>query len=257
MAPPRRDTAQLIENLTFYTFGRTERDIETLADRLGVHKSEFATRLSNLFSNVESGPTLGNAREMPTVPEDAGRRRLPAPQVEVDDRTRPDMHRPSNREKHKTVMTLVVATMSRLQPPVDKRALYDSLRAAGLKNSQVHAAVHVCRKKKLIRKVGDDLSWDQTKLQALAVRQNGNSNSNGHGNEGEGSAVAPARTGVSLKSAVLRSLAHREGPVGQRELIHSLAKTTRAAQRFNGCITSMVRSGQITRDESGKLFLPK
>lgn len=44
-------TSNIIDNLTFYVYGRLERELEGMAERTGLPKSDFANRLSTLLSN--------------------------------------------------------------------------------------------------------------------------------------------------------------------------------------------------------------
>ncbi len=62
-------TPNIIDNLAFYTYGRLEREIEGLAERTGLSKSDFTGRLSALLGNTPVWPILGDPNPMSPMQE--------------------------------------------------------------------------------------------------------------------------------------------------------------------------------------------
>jgi len=172
-------TTSIIDNLTFYTYGRLERDIETLAERSGVLKRDFASRLSALLSGAQSGPVLGTIDQMPILPDDSSARmHVGTPALALAERPHGQgvHHEQSIQGKAARNRAIMAELMSTLTPPVRLRDFHRIMAEKGVCLDSARNVTDRMVKKGLLQKRNGMFNWvsaAEQKTNGVEQPQNG------------------------------------------------------------------------------------
>ncbi len=259
--------ADEIEKLIFYTFGRIESQIETIALRYGLPKGDIAERLSSLLSTPANGAILGRSHHVSAMPEEAGPRRATVEPVAVGElppgdgmyheRTAPRVHRkakgPSTREKSTGNAQLILAAMSQLTPPVRIRELAEKTRIP-------YGSIHNLIKKLGIKRDGLRVIWDSAFIASLTASLNSSSA------QASGEPEPQSRRSYIKRPPVLQKgesttmvMKFVKGKnLTQKEICQRMGKKYSAISPlvWNATITTLVRMGKLRKEPDGRITIP-
>ncbi len=166
-----RDSARerAIENFSFYTFGRVEREIEALAQRIGISAGDLTSRVSALLPVTPNGSVLGSESHLPTLPDDTTTR-MPLDQPTLalagDARSLRVHHEAkSNIARGKENRSNMLGLLATLEPPMTLLALTVVARERlGMNYGAANACVKKMVRDRLLVKKGKQFRWDKKLL---------------------------------------------------------------------------------------------
>jgi len=166
-----RDSARerAIENFSFYTFGRVEREIEALAQRIGISAGDLTSRVSALLPVTPNGSVLGSESHLPALPDDTTTR-MPLDQPTLalagDARSLRVHHEAkSNIARGKENRSNMLGLLATLEPPVTSLDLTGLARERfGMNYSTTKQCLEKMVRDRLLVKKGKQFRWDKKLL---------------------------------------------------------------------------------------------
>jgi len=247
-------TEREIENLAFYAFGRTEADIQRIANSHAISQSDLAGRVLDLFSHATGREILGPAHNMSVVFGAASTARNSTAQPLA---LAVSSHGNVQVQGRQSSRDLILEAVKQLKPPLPSRLFYELvLQRTGLHRTSAYGVVA-----KMI-KAGDL----QKKQGAQGFEYLWPAHSNGATN---GAAIVDAvaqpkpvkkktERGYTTK-LIVDYLAKVRNPQTQAHICqHMVAKHPEVPRpAWNGVINVLTRLGVLHRDAKGIITLGK
>jgi hypothetical protein len=229
-----------IEKLIFYTFGRTERDIEVIALRYGISKGDFADRLSALLSTTPNGTVLGVPNRMPTLPEETGPHNpgvepLALGEFSPGDRVHhAGQERVSHGEKATAYRKMILKAMRKLTPP---SSVGQFVKATGIPSGSIYRVMNTMKNEGVVEYDKGEVSWGGTQSRQHTAK------------------TAPRRKNTLPPGEATRLVMKfvRNKQLTQAQLCQLLRKKHQQINKYvwNVTISTLVKQGKLHRWDNG------